>query len=99
MPKESEDWQAVSAPTLGDIEALAQTAWSKLPAEFRALAGDVVLRVEDFASDEILADLDIDDPFELTGIYEGVSLDHKSLSDGHECRVWSGFGQSPGTSI
>ena len=82
MPKMSDAWQAATAPTLDDIEALAQSAWNNLPAEFRALAGDVVLRVEDFASDEMLADLDIEDPFELTGLYEGVSLDHKSLQDG-----------------
>ncbi|MET0409311.1 MAG: metallopeptidase family protein [Hyphomicrobium sp.] len=75
------DWSNATAPSLADFEALAQTAWNRLPAEFRGLAGDLVIRIEDFATDEILDDMDIEDPFELTGIYQGVSLDRKSLND------------------
>ena len=77
----SNNWQAATAPTLADFEALATTAWSGLPAEFRALAGDLLIRVEDFASDDVLDALDIEDPFELTGLYQGVSLDKQSVSD------------------
>ncbi|MBS0252130.1 MAG: metallopeptidase family protein [Proteobacteria bacterium] len=75
------DWSNAIAPSLADFEALAQTAWNKLPAEFRTMAGDVIIRIEDFASDDILDELDIEDPFELTGLYQGVSLDRKSLND------------------
>ena len=42
---------------------------------------DVVIRVEDFATDDILDELGIEDPFDLTGLYQGVSLDKKSVSD------------------
>lgn len=77
----SKDWSTAAAPTLAEFEALAQAAWNRLPAEFRQLAGDVVLRVEDFATDEVLDSLDIEDPFELTGLYQGVSLDRKSVLD------------------
>jgi predicted Zn-dependent protease with MMP-like domain len=82
MSNNNDDWRTAAAPTLGDIEALAQEAWNRLPAQFRALAGNIVLRVEDFASEEVLEELDIDDAFELTGLYQGVSLDRKSVSDG-----------------
>ncbi|MFA5957460.1 metallopeptidase family protein [Hyphomicrobium sp.] len=75
------DWSNATAPSLAVFETLAQTAWNKLPADFRALAGDVVIRVEDFAADDILDELDIEDPYELTGLYQGVSLDRKSLTD------------------
>lgn len=75
------DWSNAIAPSLADFEALAQTAWNKLPSEFRTMAGDVIIRIEDFASDDILDELDIEDPFELTGLYQGVSLDRKSLND------------------
>lgn len=75
------DWSNAIAPSLADFEALAQTAWNKLPAEFRTMAGDVIIRIEDFASDDILDELDIEDPFELTGLYQGVSLDRKSVTD------------------
>jgi predicted Zn-dependent protease with MMP-like domain len=77
----SNNWHTATAPALADFEALATTAWSGLPAEFRALAGDLLIRVEDFASDDVLDALDIEDPFELTGLYQGVSLDKQSVSD------------------
>lgn len=75
------DWRHARAPSLLDFEMLAAQAWEKLPAGFREVAGDLVIRVEDFAADEILDDMDIEDPFDLTGLYQGVSLDKKSLAD------------------
>lgn len=81
MTSASKNWQFAAAPSLADFEGMAQDAWNGLPAEFRALAGDVVIRVEDFATDEILDEMDIDDPYDLTGLYQGVSLDRQSVSD------------------
>ncbi len=75
------NWTNATAPTLADFEAMAQAAWNKLPSEFRSLAGDVVIRVEDFATDDVLDELDIEDAFELTGLYQGVSLDKQSVVD------------------
>ena len=66
-----------TAPSLDEIEAIARAALARLPESFVAHLADVVLRVEDFADDETLAALGIDDPFELTGIYEGVPLGDK----------------------
>jgi len=68
-------------PSLDDIERIAREAWAVLPPEFRALAGDVLIRIEDFADDETLADLGMEDPFELTGLYVGVDLTRRSISD------------------
>ena len=56
-------------------------AWEKLPPEFRDIAGDLLIRVEDFATDEILDGLGIEDPFELTGLYQGVSLTKQSVME------------------
>jgi predicted Zn-dependent protease with MMP-like domain len=75
------DWQTATAPTLAAFEAMAQAAWNKLPSEFRTVAGDLVIRIEDFATDEVLDALDIEDAFELTGLYQGVSLDKQSTLD------------------
>jgi predicted Zn-dependent protease with MMP-like domain len=77
----SRDWSNATAPSLADFEALAAAAWEKLPAEFRAIAGDLLIRIEDFATDEVLDELGIEDPFELTGLYQGLSLDRKSVTD------------------
>ena len=45
-----------------------------LPQKFRALCEDLVIRIEDFATDEVLDDMDIDDPFDLLGLFQGVGL-------------------------
>jgi predicted Zn-dependent protease with MMP-like domain len=45
------------------------------------MCGDVVIRIEDFATDEVLDELGIEDPFALTGLYHGASLDKRSVSD------------------
>ncbi len=75
------DWSSAKAPSLADFETLAQSAWNRLPAEFRDLAGDIIIRIEDFATDEALDALGIEDPFDLLGLYQGVSLDKKSVLD------------------
>lgn len=77
----SVEWASAKAPTLAEFEALAADAWEKLPAEFREIAGDLLIRVEDFATDEILDSLGIEDPFELTGLYQGVSLTKQSVME------------------
>jgi predicted Zn-dependent protease with MMP-like domain len=69
------------APSLGYIEALAHEAILTLPEAFREPAMLVRLRIEDFAAEELLEALDLTDPFELTGLYEGVPLTEKSVMD------------------
>ena len=62
------------APDAAAIERLAEAAIARLPAAFRKHLANVVLRIEDYADDEVLAALGIDDPFELTGLYSGRSM-------------------------
>jgi predicted Zn-dependent protease with MMP-like domain len=81
MARAHEHWLKSTAPTLADIEALADDAWARLPEEFRTMAKDVIIRVDDFATDEVLDSLGIEDPFDLMGLYQGVSLDRKSVAD------------------
>ena len=69
------------APSLEEIAALAEAAFAALPDQFRKLAGEVVFRVDDFAADEVLDELEIEDPFQLTGLYQGVDLTRRSLFD------------------
>jgi len=72
---------ALPAPSLDDFDAIARAAWAGLPSVFTRMAGDVVIRIEDFASEEVLGDFGIEDPFELTGLYSGVDLTHQSIMD------------------
>ena len=65
------------APSLDDLAALAEAAFKTLPEAFRRLTGDVIFRVDDFPSDEVLDELGIEDPFGLTGLYQGVDIGHR----------------------
>jgi predicted Zn-dependent protease with MMP-like domain len=79
-PKQS-DWSAREAPSLVEFEAIADQAYARLPARFRKLTGDVLIRIEDFPTDEVLDGLGIDSPFDLLGLYSGVDLARKSVMD------------------
>lgn len=72
---------ATIAPSLELIEQLAHEAIATLPDPWRGPATHVVLRIEDFAPDEMLEAMDLHDAFELTGLYEGTPLTEKSVSD------------------
>ena len=69
------------APDAALIRQLAEAAIATLPDAYRAAAALIALRIEDVADPDILAALDIDDPLELTGLYDGVPLTEKSVSD------------------
>ena len=75
------DWTDRTAPSADEIEAIARQVIATLPAAFAPHAKDVILRVEDFADDAMLDELEIDDPLELTGIYDGVPMTEKSPSE------------------
>ncbi len=75
------DWSAREAPSLAEFEAIAATAYRRLPARFRTLTGDLLIRIEDFPTDEVLDALEIESPFDLLGLYSGVDLARKSVMD------------------
>ena len=66
-------------PSADEMEAIARRALESLPEPFAERLGNVILQIEDFADEETLGAMGIDDPFELTGIYEGVPLTEKSV--------------------
>ncbi|MCE3289127.1 MAG: hypothetical protein K0R83_1139, partial [Caulobacter sp.] len=75
------DWTHAAAPSLDDFAALAQAAFDGLPEPFRRLAKEAVVRIDDYADDETLEALGIEDVFELTGLYHGVDLTERSVFD------------------
>lgn len=66
------------APDAATIEAMAREALARIPEPFASHLADVVLIVEDFADDETLDAMGIDDPFDLTGLYHGRPVGEKS---------------------
>jgi predicted Zn-dependent protease with MMP-like domain len=75
------DWSKQQSPGLTELDAMAQAAYRRLPQRFRALTGDVLIRLEDLPTDEVLDSLGIDSPFDLLGLYSGVDLARKSVMD------------------
>lgn len=66
-------------PSADEMEAIARAALNALPVPFAGHLNDVVLLIEDFADDETLDAMEIEDPFDLTGIYEGIPLTERSV--------------------
>ena len=66
-------------PSADEMEAIARRALNALPEPFSKHLQDVVLLIEDFADDETLDAMGIEEPFDLTGIYEGIPLTERSV--------------------
>ena len=71
-------WRGVKAPSLAELEVLAVAAFRRLPERFRALCEDLVIRVEDFPTDEVLDELRAQSEFDLLGLFQGVGLPFQS---------------------
>lgn len=70
-------WSDQAAPSLDDFARLARLAFDALPEPFRDAAGEIVIRIDEFADDQTLASVGLDDPFDLTGLYYGVHVGHR----------------------
>jgi predicted Zn-dependent protease with MMP-like domain len=71
----------IQAPGLADIEAIARDALKTIPRALRRHADGVVIRVEEFPDEEVEREMGLDSPFDILGLYQGVSLDKKSVAD------------------
>ncbi|CAH1657348.1 Acetylglutamate kinase [Chelatococcus asaccharovorans] len=67
-------WAARMAPSLADIEVLADRALAQLPETFRELCRGVVLTIEDFPDDETTEEMQLESPFDLLGLFRGHGL-------------------------
>ena len=73
-------WRGASAPSLAQFEVLAIAAFRRLPEQFRALCTDLVIRIDDFATDEVLDHLGAKSEFDVLGLFQGVGLPFRSES-------------------
>ncbi len=67
-------------PSLADLERLAADAFATIPRELAKHVTGVAIRVVDFPDDGTIADMGLETPFDLLGLYRGVSLDRKSVT-------------------
>jgi predicted Zn-dependent protease with MMP-like domain len=68
------DWTDLEAPSLDEFEALARNAFALLPAEFRALVGDIAFVIQDFPDDDVIRGMELESEFEILGLFQGSDL-------------------------
>jgi predicted Zn-dependent protease with MMP-like domain len=69
------------APSLADLEALANRALATIPASLKRHLGPVVIRVDEFPDEETEEEMELESPFDILGLYRGVALPRKAPSD------------------
>jgi len=73
--------KGMTAPSLAEIETLARTALKTIPAALARHVKGVIIRVEDFPDAETERDMELEDSFEILGLYRGTPLGAKSVTD------------------
>ena len=71
-------------PSAADIERIADREYRRIPAVLRDNVDPVMIRVVDFPSDEVQEEMELESPYELLGLYQGVSLDQSGVGDVRE---------------
>ncbi len=77
MPPDPTRLRSRYAPSLADIEAIADEAFAALPETFKILCEGVVIRVDDFPDEETLDELEAESEFDLLGLFRGRGLAHR----------------------
>jgi predicted Zn-dependent protease with MMP-like domain len=74
-------WKTEKAPSLAEMEAMAHEIFEHLPKRFRDLCEGVIIRVDDFPTDEVLDEMNAESEFDLLGLFQGVGLSFRSNDD------------------
>jgi predicted Zn-dependent protease with MMP-like domain len=74
-------WLTPKAPSLDEIERMADEAYQQLPEQFRALCKDLVIRVTEYPTEEVLDSMGIESELDLLGLFQGVGLPFQSESN------------------
>jgi len=74
-------WTDLKAPSLADMEAMAHAAFERLPDHFRKMCEGVIIRVDDFPTEEVLDEMEAESEFDLLGLFQGTGLPFRSNDD------------------
>jgi predicted Zn-dependent protease with MMP-like domain len=74
-------WRNAKAPSLAEMEAMAHGIFERLPKTFRDLCEGVIIRVDDFPTEEVLDEMEAESEFDLLGLFVGVGLPFRSNDD------------------
>jgi predicted Zn-dependent protease with MMP-like domain len=73
-------WRPVKALSLDEMEVIAADAFRRLPEAFRALCEGVIIRVDDFPSDDVIREMRLQSEFDILGLFQGIGLPFRSES-------------------
>jgi predicted Zn-dependent protease with MMP-like domain len=71
--------QSIVPPSLADIDEMARTALASLPEPMLQMTKGVVVQVTDFPDDDVCEEMELESPFDIMGLYSGVSLLEKQM--------------------
>jgi predicted Zn-dependent protease with MMP-like domain len=74
-------WTTLKAPSLAEMETVAHDILARLPGQFRNLCEGLIIRVDDFPTDEVLDEMDAESEFDLLGLFQGTGLPYQSNND------------------
>ena len=74
-------WTTQKAPSLVEMEMMAHDLFQGLPARFRELCEGLIIRVDDFPTDEVLDEMQAESEFDLLGLFQGTGLPFHSTAD------------------
>jgi predicted Zn-dependent protease with MMP-like domain len=74
-------WTDLKAPSLADMEAMAHEVFERLPEHFRKMCEGVIIRVDDFPTEEVLDEMEAETEFDLLGLFQGTGLPFRSNDD------------------
>ena len=74
-------WTTAQAPSLADMEAMAHEIFERLPRSFRDLCEGVIIRVDDFPTEDVLNEMQAETEFDLLGLFQGIGLPFRSNDD------------------
>jgi predicted Zn-dependent protease with MMP-like domain len=74
-------WTTAKAPSLADMEIMAHDIFERLPGHFRELCEGLIIRVDDFPTDDVLDELEVEGEFDLLGLFQGTGLPFRGTQD------------------
>ena len=74
-------WTSLKAPSLAEMEAMAHEVFERLPEGFRKMCEGVIIRVDDFPTEEVLDEMQAESEFDLLGLFQGTGLPFRSNDD------------------
>ncbi|MBR0851196.1 metallopeptidase family protein [Bradyrhizobium diazoefficiens] len=74
-------WTDLKAPSLAEMEVMAHDIFERLPLQFRKLCEGVIIRVDDFPTEEVMDEMECETEFDLLGLFQGIGLLHQSSGD------------------